>query len=438
MSLKKQLLRVGLASIIIRVIGTALSFFLAVILARTLGADGFGIYSFVLSLLIILAIPIQSGFPNLAVRETSKASINGNWLLIKGIWLWTVKIISIYTLLLLLLFLPYFFNIHWLSNDRQQVLIVGFFLIPFIAILNTQGAIIRGLGKVIIGIIPDTIIRPGLALIFMVFVISFSSKCILTPHTAMLLYTTSVFSALCISFILMWRLIPKNHRNLALFNIEKVKWKKAVYPLTIVGGLQIMYVYIDIIILGFFHSDQEVGIYRVVGQLGTLVVFGLTAINQMLHPYFSKLYATKDMHNLQKIVSYSSLAIFAFATIPALIFLVGGEFILKFIFGDLYVMGFVPLIILTIGQLANATFGSVGALLNMTGHEKDAMRGMFYSLFINVILAFLLIPQYGMVGAAISTAISLVVWNMILHYYVKKRLDIESIGFIQIYKQRGF
>ena len=100
-------------------------------------------------------------------------------------------------------------------------------------------------------------------------------------------------------------------------------------------------------------------------------------------------------------------------------------------------VGFIPLVILTLGQLANASFGSVGALLNMTGHEKDAMKGMMYSLGVNFVLAFLLIPIYGMVGAATSTAVSLMVWNMILRYYVKKRLNIESIGFIQVIKQRA-
>jgi len=235
----------------------------------------------------------------------------------------------------------------------------------------------------------------------------------------------------------MWKLIPKENRNISVFNMEIEKWKEAAYPLSVVGGLQLMYSYSDIIILGFFHSNEDVGVYRAVGQLGTLVVFGLSAINQILQPNFAKLYASKDIDKLQKIVTYSSFAIFIFASIPALVFFFFGEFILKFIFGDEFVIGFIPLVILTLGQLANAAFGSVGALLNMTGHEKDAMRGMMYSLGINIFLAFILIPQFGMLGAAISTAASLMVWNIILRYYVKKRLDIESIGFIQLLKQRN-
>ena len=250
----------------------------------------------------------------------------------------------------------------------------------------------------------------------------------------MVAYIVAVFIAVFIASILIRKLLPQQHECLTPLTMKFKDWKKAAYPLTIVGGLQLMYSYIDIIILGFFHSNEDVGAYRVVVQLGMLVVFGLTAINQMLHPYFSRLYVQQEIKKLQKIVTYSSLVISGIAVIPALIFLLGGGFVLKTVFGNEFSVGAIPLAILTMGQLANAMFGSVGALLNMTGHEKDAMRGMFYSFILNTILSFVLIPEYGMTGAAISTAISLLVWNIILRNYVKKRLNIEPIGLITLYK----
>ena len=79
----KKLINSGISSIAIRIVGTGLAFALSVVLARTLGAEGFGIYSFVLSLLIFLSIPIQAGFPNLAVREISKSHQDNDWLQIK-------------------------------------------------------------------------------------------------------------------------------------------------------------------------------------------------------------------------------------------------------------------------------------------------------------------------------------------------------------------
>ena len=434
MNLKRRLIGRGLNTILVRVFGTGVAFILSVFLARTLGADGFGLYSFSLSLLVFFSIPLQAGLPNLVVRETAKSITRNDWLSIKGLVVWVLKLIILYSVVLsVLLGAVWLCDLELLREERFLIFTVGFVLIPLLPFLIIQCAFLRGLGYVVAGIIPDAIIRPVVTLIIVV-AIFYAAKSDLNPLTAMVAYIVAVFIAVFIASILIRKLLPQQHECLTPLTMKFKDWKKAAYTLTIAGGMQLMYSYIDIIILGFFHSNEDVGAYRVVVQLGMLVVFGLTAINQMLHPYFSRLYVQQEIKKLQKIVTYSSLVISGIAVIPALIFLLGGGFVLKTVFGNEFSVGAIPLAILTMGQLANAMFGSVGALLNMTGHEKDAMRGMFYSFILNTILSFVLIPEYGMTGAAISTAISLLVWNIILRNYVKKRLNIEPIGLITLYK----
>jgi O-antigen/teichoic acid export membrane protein len=68
----------------------------------------------------------------------------------------------------------------------------------------------------------------------------------------------------------------------------------------------------------------------------------------------------------------------------------------------------------------------VGALLNMTGHERDTMNGMIVAMVVNVGLNLVLAPLYGMAGAAAATATSVLVWNILLRKAVLKRLLIES------------
>ena len=167
-----------------------------------------------------------------------------------------------------------------------------------------------------------------------------------------------------------------------------------------------------------------------------LITFGLSAINPILHPRFSTLYEQGNMEKLQELVTQSSLAIFVLAIIPAVIFVLFGEHLIGFTFGKEYMSGAIPLKILVIGQLANASFGSVGALLNMTGHEKDAMKVMICSFGLYVLICFVFIPIYGVIGAAISNAIALIFWNVVLRYYVKKRLNIESVGLLKIHNQK--
>lgn len=81
--LKGQLMRGGVGSIAIKIASTGLNLVLAIVLARLLGAEGFGVYSFIFALVTILAIPAQMGLLNLVVRETAKAQVAERWDIIK-------------------------------------------------------------------------------------------------------------------------------------------------------------------------------------------------------------------------------------------------------------------------------------------------------------------------------------------------------------------
>jgi O-antigen/teichoic acid export membrane protein len=77
------------------------------------------------------------------------------------------------------------------------------------------------------------------------------------------------------------------------------------------------------------------------------------------------------------------------------------------VFGAAYAHAWVALVVLSMGQIVNVGTGSVGTLLMMTGHQDSWMRLSASSLLLNVVLCILLIPRLGIVGGALSTAISL-------------------------------
>jgi len=73
--------------------------------------------------------------------------------------------------------------------------------------------------------------------------------------------------------------------------------------------------------------------------------------------------------------------------------------------------------------------GSVGALLNMTGHERDTLRGVAIAAVANVVLGLALIPLFGLEGAALATAATLIIWNLLLRQAVWGRIRIETMAF---------
>ena len=425
--LKAQLLRGGMGSITVRVFQMVLSFLLTLILARTLGPGGYGVYAFAFAFLTLLAIPAQVGLPQLVVRETAKAHAKEDWLLMRGIWQWTMRFVFLFSLAVVMgvggvLWLGQ----PWIDPTRHATLIAGLLLVPLIALGNLRGAALRGLHHVVLGQLPESIIPTGLLAVLIVLVVWLAPTEPLTPQKVMTLHVVSVGFAFAIGAWLLWRFRPGGVKVERQSRREPAAWRRAALPLALVSGLQLFNSYADILLLGMMRTDVEVGVYRVVVQMSNLVMFGLGAVNLVLQPHFARLYAQGDQARLQQLVTTSARVILALALPPVLLLMFAGGPLMGWLFGSAYVIGAIALSILAVGQLCNAAVGSVGALLNMTGHEQDTLRGVACAAVVNVVLNLVLIPLYGMAGAAVATAVSLGVWNLILWKFVWKRLGIES------------
>jgi O-antigen/teichoic acid export membrane protein len=431
--LRTQLLRGVIGSVAVQIATIFLSLSLTVLLARTLGPRGYGIYAWVLALVSLIAIPAQFGLPNLVVRETAKAEVNEEWGLMRGLWFWA-NAIALSTSLGLAIVggVAIWLMIDQFSSDQQVTLFLGLLLVPLIALGNIRGAALRGLRKVVLGQLPEHILRPGLliVLIFAIVLILPSGE-FLAPH-AMGLHAISAAIAFGLGAWILWRVRPEplNHQPKADF--ESWAWLAAIFPLALVSSMQLINKKTDILMLGLFATADDVGVYQVVVQVATAVAFGLGVVNIVIAPYFARLYEQRDMIRLQKLVTISARGTLIIALPVVLAFVLLGDHILRIVFGTEFTRGYVALAILTGGQLVNAAAGSVGFLLNMTGHERDTAVGLTVAAFSNVALNLALIPLFGMIGAAIATAMTLVIWNLILWYAVWRRLGINSAAFGRI------
>jgi len=115
----------------------------------------------------------------------------------------------------------------------------------------------------------------------------------------------------------------------------------------------------------------------------------------------------------------------AVAIPTAILFFIWGEPILRLVFGEEYVSAYSALVILSIANIFHAGFGILGPLLNMAGYEKVTAKGIAFAALCNVVLNFIFIPIYGVVGAALATGASLIVWNVVLWWAVIKNIGID-------------
>lgn len=421
----------GGGSIVLKVAFAILGFATSVVLARMLGASGFGVYAFALSVIMTISLPAQVGLPQLAVRETAKNLAQENLGKMFGFWQWANRLVVTFSLTVAGMATVVLYAFLWGGESERAITIaIGLLSIPLLSWAKVQSGFLRGLGAVVIGQVPENIIKPGLFMCLLIAVVPLAVFSDFGPLQAMMLYVLASLVTFAVTIVLLRRFRPPSVPSADIAADDRAAWRQAVLPLAMIGGLQLVNNYAAIIIMGFTQDDAEVGIFRSVSQLAILIVFGLQALNQVLQPQFSRLWNKGKQSELQCLLTVSARIIFLLALPPAVIFYLFGEEILAFTFGPTFAAGSVALVILTSGQVTNAFGGSVGALLNMTGHEKETLKGITASAMINIVLNLLLIPIYGMEGAAIAAAFSLASWNLILvrKAIVLLRLDATPLG----------
>ena len=178
------------------------------------------------------------------------------------------------------------------------------------------------------------------------------------------------------------------------------------------------------IISGVFVSEAELAYLSVAQRIAVLTSLVLVVVNMLVSPKFAALFKKGLVSELEKLAQ-DTFKLNLFIGIPVLaIFLLFPELILS-MFGSQFVEGAVLLQILALGQLVNVVTGSVGYLLTMSGNEKVMRNVVFLSGIFSVVISFLLIPFFGVLGAAIATALSVSFQNILATIMIYRVLNIR-------------
>jgi O-antigen/teichoic acid export membrane protein len=179
-----------------------------------------------------------------------------------------------------------------------------------------------------------------------------------------------------------------------------------------------------------FLSSQELALFAASQKASTIITFILIAVNVVVAPKFSKAFINGNLRELDKIALSSSKIIILLAVPIFFILSIFSESVLS-LFGNEYIESKNVFLILLIGQSINVVTGSVGYLLNMTGHEKDFRNVLLFSGPISILLSFLLTSYFGIIGAAIATAMAISLQNLLALIVVKKRLGFNTLNFLR-------
>ena len=423
-TLRGQLLRGGIGSMAVKSANLLLNLAAAVMLARLLGPAGYGTYSFFLSVVMLLAVPAMFGMPRLLIREVATYQLHEQWSLLRGILRRSYQVATVLVLLIGMLALL-IGGEPGKGFAGRETLLIGMLLLPFLALNSLCGAALRGLCRVVQGQMAEMVFIPGLLVVFSAAV---ALTVTLTPAWVMLAHAGAALSAFLIGTGLLSRALPAPvQRVTPAYNTRA--WLSSVWPFGLIAGMQVINNQADILMLGVLSDTTAVGLYRVAAQASLLVSFGHMALNMVLGPHVTRLYQQNDRDRLQRMVKASARFNLLIAVPVAMLFMLFGDSLLALVFGADYRGAYIALTMLVVGQLGNVAAGSVALLLNMSGHEKLTAAGLGGATLVNILLNTILIPRFGINGAAIATVATLACWNGVLLIAVRRRLQIRPSAF---------
>lgn len=392
-------------SLIGRLTGRGLSTAAEILLARLLGPEVFGLYVIGWAILRLVTIIGPLGLPN-GVIHFASAYWDSDPVRLRQIIQQSLRVALISGIVLSLAF---YVSAHWLAmsvfGKPALVPVLPWFALafPLITGLRVATAATRISKRMKYSVLSEDFGQPAthmiLLLLFMLAgwqlwgaiaasILSFAIALILALHYLRILYPSILKSD---------EQKVLSYRRLLMFSI----------PTAIIGLLGVLNLQISRLLMGVMRPLSEVGIYQAVSQVPFFFSTILAAITSIFIPMIASLYQRRDLGKLEELYRVSTKWALYLSLPVFLTICMAADDIISLLFGERYLSGEIPLIVLTVSQLVNVGTGAGGAVLIMTGHQNRWFVISGIALILNIILSFLFIPMHGMVGAAIATTIAI-------------------------------
>jgi len=421
-SLAQYLIKGSSASFFIQILFIGISFISTVIAANIAGSAEYGRYTAIMAWLNIMVVFALAGNQVLAIREVAKYQSTGQSDVVQTLWqhtFWRVILCSLLTAIVAWFLLN---SIGVINSENVLLFKMALIALPMWAVATLVTSFLRGSKHIVLSQVPDKIVRPiGFFLLISIAWLFFNK--INAEHIFQIQLVLLVFLLITAFYLL-------NKKESWVFktngdNSYVKGWSAMGYVFLFQGVIQIANGKIDILTLDYYRTDSEVGIYSIALKIADLLIIILFIVNIVIAPEIAGLFNNGRMEKLQLLLKRSIQITFAISIPIALFLIIGGKWILSY-FGEDFILGYPILVLVVLVQLINVGVGSVGCVLNMTGHENEASYGLFISLAVNLVLNFFLVPTMGMIGAAIASGASIVVWNIIMWISVKRKLGINT------------
>ncbi len=405
-----------------RIVGAAVVYLTQVLLARWAGPAELGIYVLAFSWCIVISNLAVMGFPTVAVRVIGAGLASGDHALARGFVRRSYQLVVGNALVLAAL--AALVLLWWsaeLAEDKVLPLLIGFASVPLFSLMRIQGGIAHAFSWFRIRDLTNQVLRP-LLLLIAIWIAWLSGH----PLSAALVIASHFVIILLLDagqgFFLSRGLarelddVPPSYQT--------ASWLRSALPLFLVTLFTLYYPELNMILVGSFLPEADVAIYNACFRTAFLIAFGLIAVDSVILPRISYLHEKADSQHLQRLISRSTLLKFIGSFLALAVLAVAGKQILS-LFGPDFVRGYPALLLLGLAQLIRAIGGIAAELLGVTGHQNRCLPVFGSALAATVVLNALLIPLFGLTGAALSVVLVIMFSTIWLNALVYRHLGLS-------------
>ena len=433
-----ELFKKGGVAMLFRIGGQLLGFLLTFVIAYFFGANGLGDYVLAIVVLKIFTLISKLGLDTASIKYIASYCAEKSYFGIIGFRKKAISIILFTSILCSIIM--YFEANHiaeFIGANSYHIQITSFFIFP-LSMFMFHYQNMRGL-KEIGGYSFFFWTSQALFSLLVILVLTLFSKDENIPLYAYLISLIIISLMSYLTFFYFMKVKKDRNEFLFLKNISDstADILKVSIPLMLAQAVHFVMSWTDKLMLGILDSPDvisgiatssaQIGIYHTAFKLSMFATIGLMAVKSIASPKFAELYQKNDIKILEKVTQQSTKLIF-WTTLPLVIIFILFSEKLMLLFGEEFRLGVFSFIILSLGRVVVSFSGAAGNLLQMCGKQVIFMNVAIIGSVINIILNFSLIPIYGINGSAISTMISLVAFNLLLVYFVKR-----EFGFYTFY-----
>jgi O-antigen/teichoic acid export membrane protein len=332
-----------------------------------------------------------------------------------------------------------YINAPWLSDvffKKSELTLIfrGFaFAFPFATTLRVLAASNSLSGKMLCGAIAEDIAQPIIQIIL--FLVLFRAG--MNINAAILSVCISYGLSVLTGLVCVAKSIPSFFYLERLYIKDLLPLLKYSFPAIIGVTLGAFNLWGDRIIVGYFSTKTLTGIYQSISILAMFTTTLLSGFKIALAPTISHMYHNKNLNGIE-MTTKSAIRWSLYISMPILIFIcINANSLIVHLFGKDYQTGFIPLLILSVGQVTYMTFGIADQIFLMTDNQKEWVWISMVTFTLTVMLDAIFIPRMDLIGASIvSSAMTLLLGLLaltrlrrLLNFYI---IDIYHLKILTI------